>query len=190
MDDTRICNRSFHFSSEHCPTPQQRGFTLIELLVAITILAILSMAVPAFSDVIARASRDAAQSDFMTLLAVARGEAIQRQQRITLCRGDTSSCEGTDTSGDRVWEGVLVFVDEDQDRDYNHADDELLQYADFAGLVSVTWNRGDSLSYESDGSVTGNSNGTFTMTPSNSGSSASACKVVISLQGRARQECD
>ncbi len=181
MDDTRLFNGFVQISY------QQGGFTLIELLVAVSILAILSMAVPALSDVIARASRDSAQGDLMTLLAVARGEAIQRQQQVTLCRGSSSSCSGTSVSGDTVWESALMFVDTDQDREYDSGSEDLIQYADFTGPVTVTWSKGDSLAYEADGTITGYSLGSFDLLATGNNSH---CSVILSLQGRARQECD
>ncbi len=80
-----------------------------------------------------------------------------------------------------------MFVDTDQDREYNSGSDELLQYADLAGPISVTWNRGDSLSYQADGSVTAYSYGTFDLLATGS---SSRCYVIVSAGGRARQECD
>lgn len=181
MDDTSVCE------SCHFPWARIGGFTLIEVLVAIAVLSVLMLAVPSMSGFIARASRDAAQQDVITILSLARAEAIQRQANVTICRSTSDICAGNQINGQIQWEGGLMFVDADNNRVYDVAHDQSVSYTAFNDAVIVTWNRGDSLTFQPDGSVTGNSNGTFEMQPSDSSGN---CRVVLSLQGRARQACD
>ncbi|SEG76838.1 GspH/FimT family pseudopilin [Marinobacterium lutimaris] len=172
--------------------PGDSGFTLIELLVAITILAILAMLVPSMAGMVERASRDSTQKDLMSLMSVARSEAIQRQQPVTFCRGESTACAGTTTNQDTRWDGGLMFVDTKQTRTFDTADDELLRYVPFNEGVQVTWNGGDVITFEADGSVTGYSLGSFMLTHSSDSSTVSCIR--ISMQGRVRQatgeDCD
>ncbi|TCK05935.1 GspH/FimT family pseudopilin [Marinobacterium mangrovicola] len=173
-----------------CPRPN--GFTLIELLVAITILAILAMLVPSMAGMIERASRDSAQQELISLMSLARSEAIQRQQPVTFCRGGPAACAGNAMQGETRWDGGLMFVDTNQTRSFISADDEVLRYTAFDDVTRVTWSRGDAITFEADGSVTGYSNGTFKLIHRNEPDTVHC--LILSLQGRVRsaeqEDCD
>lgn len=62
-----------------------RGFTLIELLVALGVLTILlSLAVPAFTDMIRRQRMQSASVEWLSFAAHARSEAIRRAHPIRI----------------------------------------------------------------------------------------------------------
>ncbi|MCQ4346454.1 GspH/FimT family pseudopilin [Pseudomonas stutzeri] len=62
-----------------------RGFTLIELMVTLGVLAILlALAVPAFNDMIRRQRMHSASTEWLSLAAQARSEAIRRGHPIRI----------------------------------------------------------------------------------------------------------
>lgn len=86
------------------------GFTLIELMITIAMLAILaSLAAPSFQQMIVN-NRIATDTNLLIGdLNLARGEAIKRGARVTVC----ASSNGTSCTGAADWSaGRLVFVDE------------------------------------------------------------------------------
>lgn len=86
-----------------------RGFTLIELMITLSIAAILlTVAVPNFIVFVQNNRLTGQANDVVTLLNLARSEAVKRGQRIAVCSRDTdTACAGTTN-----WDGgLLVFVD-------------------------------------------------------------------------------
>jgi len=82
----------------------QKGFTLIETLTAVAVLAIvLSLAVPSFAEITA-VNRTATQTnEFVSMLALARSEAIKRGGQVTVLPAAAN------------WEaGWRVFFDSDE----------------------------------------------------------------------------
>ena len=69
---------------------QQQGFTLIELMIGLIILSVMvGLAVPAFGDAIERRKIAGVIDDVMTRIALARSEAIKRNQIVSFTvRGD------------------------------------------------------------------------------------------------------
>lgn len=96
------------------PCPRSRslmhGFTLIELLITLSVMAILvAIAMPAFSDLIARgqiADNSNALSGGTTL---ARTEAVRRNRPIELCRTTSASTTTCDNGAD--WQHWLILDD-------------------------------------------------------------------------------
>lgn len=87
-----------------------RGFTLIELLVTIMVLAaLLVLAAPAMTDLIASNRMSGVANDLMADLAVARSEALKRSQRVVICKnsGNDSSCS-TSVNWENGW---LLYLD-------------------------------------------------------------------------------
>lgn len=85
-----------------------RGFTLIELLVTIAVAGVLlAIAVPNFADLMRNNRSEATANEFVSALNLARGEAVKRGARVSLC----PSANGTSCSGTAWQSGWIVFVD-------------------------------------------------------------------------------
>lgn len=160
-----------------------QGFTLLELMVAIAVLGTLMASLPSLSRSLQNVRIRAMQSQLLAALSLARSAAVSRHQRITLCNSqDGRHCESRAVQGTVRWRGVLVFVDSDHDR-ICHGLKQILSWQSLSAHAQMQWNRGEALSYQPDGSVTGYSNGTFRL----SGESApTTLDIIVSLQGRVR----
>ncbi|EXJ10404.1 MULTISPECIES: GspH/FimT family protein [Nitrincola] len=166
---------------------RMRGYTLLELMVTLLLLAILLLqGVPAFSDMSEKMRQETRALDLVSLLSYARIQAVTHRQSVTLCRTlNGLECVGHEINGGSEWFGVLVFIDTHQSRQYDPLNDEVLRVHFFSGNGQVLWNRGDSLTYQADGTVTGYSNGTFRVRSVNQDK---GYNLVISLAGRVRRE--
>lgn len=166
--------------------PYQKGFSLIELITAMALVVILTtVAIPSLSALLQQTRQDTAAESLRTHLALARIESITRQEWITLCRSqDSLTCAGDKLNGSTQWPGVIMFVDQHQKR-FPEKPDDILRVFQFNAQHSIHWNRGDSLTYQPDGSVTGFSNGTFSV---NAGNPDKEHRLILSLSGRVREE--
>ena len=111
---------------------------MIELIVAVAIFAIVvSLAAPAFNDVVLRHRMASTANTFLADLSAARTEATQRRRTVNLCARpatdtDTTcsaSNQGTGACGcsGSNWEnGWLMYVDTNGDGALNTSGDELL----------------------------------------------------------------
>jgi len=85
--------------------------TLLELMIVVAIGAILmTVAVPAFNDVVKTTRLKGQVSTFRQALMEARQLAVNRGQPVTICRSnDQSSC----TSNNQWENGWIIFLDDD-----------------------------------------------------------------------------
>ncbi|CAG4886368.1 hypothetical protein R52603_02917 [Paraburkholderia saeva] len=73
------------------PGPRDSGFTLVETLVVVAMLAVLAvLAAPSFFAWRVRDQVDARAKALVSTLAFARGEALRRSARVTVCRIDSA----------------------------------------------------------------------------------------------------
>ncbi|RAU17449.1 hypothetical protein DN062_13395 [Nitrincola tibetensis] len=166
---------------------RMQGYTLLELMVTLLLLTILLLqGVPAFSNMSQKMRQESRVLDLLSLLSYARMQAVTHRQSVTLCRTlDGLECVGQEVNGASEWLGVLVFIDKNQSRQYDPLIDQVLRVHFFLGNGQVLWNRGDNLTYQADGTVTGYSNGTFRVRSINEDK---GYNLVISLAGRVRRE--
>ncbi len=94
-----------------------RGYTLIEVMIVVSIIAILSMtAVPAFARLINNGHIKSTSSQLITVLSVARQEAIRRNQNVLVV--------GKDIQG-KDWRGGFQ-ISSDTNNDQILDDDEII----------------------------------------------------------------
>lgn len=81
MKQSVICKRSFNPSA----TPVSRGFTVIELMIVVVIVAIgVALAVPSWKAIIEKRHVVAGAERIASFIGFAQGEAIKRNQEVTV----------------------------------------------------------------------------------------------------------
>jgi type IV fimbrial biogenesis protein FimT len=69
------------------------GFTVVEMMVVVVVVAVLlTLAVPSFSDMLARQRLAAAGTELASDLQLARSEALQRQQQVRVAFSPDDAC--------------------------------------------------------------------------------------------------
>ena len=141
---------------------KQSGITLFELMFTVAILGILTaIALPNFGSFTAQLRVDSEISELHRLLLVARNNAINLGQNVTICPLNSSaSCVGD-------WQGQLsVFTDANNNKKYEASLNE--QLIKVKGAVNdgdlLQYSR-DALTYTPAGRTTGFVTGTFDYCP-------------------------
>ena len=144
------------------PDPMKpiRGMTLIELMITIAVASILmTLAVPTFLEAIRTSRLSTAANELSTALALARGEAVRRGARVTLCRSSTwdAVLPTCDTGGGAWTDGWVLFVNGDSDvPPVIDGGEEILRRGQaFDGMLRVltTADFASALTYRPDGSA-------------------------------------
>jgi type IV fimbrial biogenesis protein FimT len=165
------------------------GFTLIELLVSMAVMAILlTLAVPAFSEVMVSSRLTALANTFLSNLYLARSEAIKRNSRAVLCK----SSDGLACSDSGGWhQGWILFHDANNNAVLDADEAVILTQSALPPGFMLTGNThvAEYISYSATGAAKLTSGafqaGTLTLC-SDSSSSANARHIVISSTGRPR----
>jgi type IV fimbrial biogenesis protein FimT len=157
------------------------GFTLPEFVFAAAIVAgMLGWAAPSFRDVQRNAARTREVNQFVHAIYLARGEAIKRNDVVSLCPSlDGTACGPNGTPWQQGW---LIFVNRDRDSPaVRDSGEDLLQ-------VYAAWNGGDinanrsTLSFRAFGQI--GTTATFAFCDERGSTAARA--VIISQTGRPR----
>lgn len=75
------------------PRRRHRGFTIIEVMVTVVIAGILlTLALPAFNDMMARRRLEGQSNELVTDLSYAKSEAVQRNQNVRVITGGGGAC--------------------------------------------------------------------------------------------------
>lgn len=90
-----------------------RGFTLVELLVVLAVGAILlTIAIPGYAFLINSSRLAAVTNDLVTVLHLARSEAVKLGMRVTVCKTSNAMAATPACDTTASWQqGWLVFVD-------------------------------------------------------------------------------
>ncbi|MBU0913605.1 MAG: GspH/FimT family pseudopilin [Gammaproteobacteria bacterium] len=93
---------------DDCPLLQrQKAFTLIELMISILVLLVLmAIAVPSFTDLLARNRLSGQANELLSVIQLARSEAIKQNQTIRLCKANADLDDCSVASGS--WDGWLL----------------------------------------------------------------------------------
>lgn len=168
----------------------RRGFTLVELLIVLVVGSILlAIAVPGYGFLTSTSRLAAVTNDLVTVLHLARSEAIKRGTRVTVCKTGNPGAATPACDVAAEWhEGWLVFVDAGTPGVIDPSDALLRVQEGSHADVSITANYHISrfISYLPDGrsrGVAGLGNGTFEVCVS-----GSRRDIVINNAGRPRLE--
>ncbi|MEM5528775.1 GspH/FimT family pseudopilin [Gammaproteobacteria bacterium AS21] len=164
----------------------QRGVSFIELLSVTAIVAILILyGLPRFSQIINSSHLEQRQSAFLNMLKLAKLEAVRNSNRVISCRLDelNFNCAGNKATGVNNWSsGWITFVDLNNDKLYQVIEQVVDTNRFNANKCSMSWNRGDYLSYFKFGVLAGGVKaGSFNIVCASVKS-----KVTINWIGRAR----
>jgi type IV fimbrial biogenesis protein FimT len=166
----------------------QTGLSLIEILLCLVILFVILMQGirPGFFDARMRKQIDGLLQEMITLVAMARSQAINENVMVTLCRSDDGKrCEGN-------WlQGAIVFTDANGDRVINGNDRLLyrMEPVKVAGDLSFNSFQNRQFLQITPRGFTNYQNGNFTFCPVNK-DARNAGQIIISLTGRARFATD
>ena len=159
---------------------RQRGITLFELMVTVAILGILTaVALPNFGSFTAKLRVDSEISELHRLLLVARNNAINLGQNVTVCPLSASaSCNGD-------WQGqVSVFTDSNNNKKYEASlNEQLIKVKAAVSSGDLLQYPRDGLTYTPAGRTTGLASGTFDYCPH--GYDDLSRGIVVANSGRA-----
>ncbi|WP_257266796.1 GspH/FimT family pseudopilin [Endozoicomonas sp. ONNA2] len=182
------CEGNYYFWSGYLPrrrfSPSKAmGVSLVELLVSLSVAAILVAAsAPGMKTLIVNNRIDNVADELYGSLMLARSEAVKRQRTVSLCSTlDDLTCDESNAGWHHGW---LIFTDASADGLLNDNDRLLRRVTGQSELISIQWNRGYSLRFNSRGQT--NQAGTFQVCDQDSNSDAKA--IIISMSGRLRTE--
>lgn len=162
-----------------------KGFSLIELLFALSILSVtLAIALPSFSFLLAKVRIDSDISSVRTGLSTARMTSLSKKKQVIVCRWDgVAGCTGNAGIGTVVWEkGLFIYFDLDGNKSWSPLNDRALKILPFSLSNTITWNNGEKVIFQRDGSSPGY-NGSFVFTDS---TGLVGEKLILSQTGRLR----
>jgi type IV fimbrial biogenesis protein FimT len=159
-----------------------KGFTLVELVIVLAASAILlSIAVPSFIGLISSNRVYAASNEMVTMLNVAKSEAVRTDQHLVICKSpDGNQCDDSSAWSD----GWLLFSDNNDNQAVDDDERIIKVHAATDPRLNFDFNGGDYITFLPTGRT--NRNGSFCFT--NSYKQENSKKVVITQVGRIRTE--
>lgn len=167
------------------PTGSMTGYTLTELIVALAIVSILSASATGVRELMEKTQVTTAVNRLIASLHLARGEAIKRGSRITLCQStDQHTCGRTDR-----WEqGWIVFTDPNNNRQVDGGESTLSVQHALAPGYTARWRGSLGTNYYLSYLPSGRSNkaGTFTFCDISQDHHNNDRTLIITMAGRVR----
>ncbi len=160
---------------------KQRAFTMVELLVGIAIVAILAaVALPSLKTFTVSMRVDNEISELHRLLLIARNTSVNSGQDVVVCPIVNGSCT------DDWTQEVSVFIDFNQNNDFDIADDEIVRVksAISSSNDQFQYSNGAFLTYNSLGNLPINNNESiFSYCPD--GYADASRGIIVAVSGRA-----
>ena len=160
---------------------KQRAFTMVELLVGIAIVAILAaVALPSLKTFTVSMRVDNEISELHRLLLIARNTSVNSGQDVVVCPIVNGSCT------DDWTQEVSVFIDFNQNNDFDIADDEIVRVksAISSSNDQFQYSNGAFLTYNSLGNLPINNNESiFSYCPY--GYTDASRGIIVAVSGRA-----
>lgn len=166
-----------------------QGFSLFELMIGLIILAtLLAMALPSFDRLLQTQRADRLRDDLFADLALARAEAMARNQPVGICATENPYVENLDqllcaqiANAETAWkQGWLVYINLDGGRERNLDDPLLSVYENILGnRVAIRLNIDREVVFDHLGRAYG-SNGAFELC----GDVGYRAKITITKLGR------
>jgi prepilin-type N-terminal cleavage/methylation domain-containing protein len=160
---------------------KQRAFTLVELLIGIAIVGILAtVALPSLNRFIVSMRVDNEISKLHRLLLIARNTSVNSGQDVVVCPIVNGSCT------DDWSQEVSVFIDFNQNNDFDIADDEIIRVksAISSSNDQFQYSNGAFLTYNSLGNLPINNNESiFSYCPY--GYTDASRGIIVAVSGRA-----
>jgi type IV fimbrial biogenesis protein FimT len=112
-----------------------KGLTTLELLFVLLILSVfLALSLPSFSAIVENKKSDILISQLQQAVELGKVTAITEADTVTLCKSDSG-----DQCGGNWQDGVIVFSDQNGDREINQ-DDKLIRYITFPDIDgTIRW---------------------------------------------------
>ena len=169
---------SFSKKNNYC-TLSCQGFTAVEMMVTVAIIGMLAaIALPSYSALMAKYRLSSENTSLMLDFVLARGEAVSRSTRVTVCQ----SSDGLTCARDGWGAGRIVFADATPAGVVDSGDVILRATGAIASGDLMTPNDLPFVSYDS----TGVSSNNFTITTCKSG--YTGAKVIVYPTGRIRKD--
>ena len=156
------------------------GLSLPELLVSMAVLTLLfSFTIPSMKSMVSDRRVSATTSELYRSLVLARSESIKRRSVVSVCSTvDGERCDEANSGWQAGW---FVFSDLNGDGVRNNSEDLIWVSPSQSSEMTIQWNRGYSISFNSRGQTT--TAGSFVLCDA-----AAIRAVVVSLTGRPRVE--
>jgi len=166
---------------------RETAFSLIELLTTLAISAfLLLIALPTLSVIIDKQRLESRVELLLLSIKQAKVSAINYNSHIIICRKSLqqTTCAGSSSKGKGDWrDGWLIFDDLNIDHQYQVTEPLIHEMAININRCEILFNRGDYLSFEQFGVLTGGKAGSFKLSCNDQ-----RTQLVVNWVGRVRRQ--
>lgn len=157
------------------------GFTLLELVVSVVVVGILTaLAVPTFTSFIQNNRIQTLKQDFVSMLTLARSEAIKRGSPVSLCAASSTALTACGAATDWA-NGWILFTDPNSNGTIGSTANIIRVQNSFIDRGAITTNQ-SRITYNSIGSISAG-NSTYTISATGCKGANSARTITIAPTG-------